>query len=65
MNEKIIAKLKELAERSCWTDDDEFMVDDYAGGNMDDAFEGGCRNGEVWLAREILSALGVEYNEPC
>jgi hypothetical protein len=37
------------------------MVDDYAGGNIDDAFYGGQHDGEVTLAREILTELGIGW----
>lgn len=57
----MITELKQLASDECWTDGDDFMVDDYAGGNMDDAFAGGERAGEVHLARRILDSMGIEY----
>jgi hypothetical protein len=61
MDEKIIEKLKLLAEKRCWSDDENFMVDDYAGGNEDDAYYGGVDTGEIWLAREILNMMNVQY----
>jgi len=52
-------KLTEIAARRCWsdgdTDKDPFIVDDYAGGNIDDAYEGGVRDGATGLAREFLA----------
>lgn len=56
-----VQKIKEIAEQRCWSDDPEFLVDDYAGGNEDDAYYGGERAGEVQFARTVLDALGVEY----
>jgi hypothetical protein len=46
--------LMEIAKKKAWSDNKEFMVDDYAGGNIDDAYYGGASDGEVLLAREIL-----------
>ena len=57
MKPELRARLEELAARGCWLDDPEFVVDDYAGGNIDDAFAGGERSGETNLAREILAEL--------
>jgi hypothetical protein len=54
MNEEMKAMLEKLAARKCWCDDDEFMVDDYAGGNMDDAYSGGADDGGALLARSLL-----------
>ena len=63
MNDALIAKLKTFAESRVFCDDDgeDVIVDDYAGGNIDDAFYLGERQGEVMLAREILDAIGVDY----
>ena len=49
--------LTKLAERECWCDDNDFMIDDYAGGNVDDAYYGGSNDGETLLARELLVLL--------
>lgn len=46
--------LMEIAKRKAWSDDEEFVVDDYAAGNEDDAYYGGASDGEVLLARQIL-----------
>lgn len=58
MNAKLKAKLEKLAARQCWSDDEEAMTDDFAGGNIDDAYFGGCDDGEAILAREILAEFG-------
>ena len=62
----LIAKLKQLAEQTCWGDDDneDSVIDDFAGGNVDDAFEGGERTGETFLAREILDEMEIPYELP-
>lgn len=60
MNQKMKAKLEQLATCRCWFDEDGYYtsVDDYAGGNLDDAYEGGVFTGEVMLARELLEKFG-------
>ncbi len=58
MNEAMKAKLEKLAGRQCWCDDGGFMVDDYAGGNIDDAYYGGVDDGQAVLARELLEEFG-------
>lgn len=56
--EELINRLEELAAKKAWGDDDEtLVVDDYAGGNIDDAFEGGFNAGRIDLARELLAVL--------
>ena len=54
MNAEMKMMLEELAAQTCWCDDEDFVVDDYAGGNVDDAYSGGNRDGEVELARSLL-----------
>lgn len=49
--------LERLAARKCWCDDKEFMVDDYASGNVDHAYSGGAADGETILARKLLGQL--------
>lgn len=62
MKPELIEKLKKLASQTCWADGlGESTIDDYAGGNMDDAYYGGETSGEVCLARYILGELGVEF----
>lgn len=51
------AFLQKSADKTAWQDDKEFMVDDYAGGNFDDAYNGGVSDGEILMCREILEWL--------
>lgn len=60
MNPKMKEKLEKLAAKKCWCDDEEFMVDDYAAGNIDDAYCGGADDGEVLLARALLDEFDAE-----
>lgn len=63
MTETMIELLKTLARtKSFYDDEDEdVIVDDYAGGNIDDAFSLGETAGGVMLAREILTALNITW----
>lgn len=62
MTEDMINKLKQLAASDCFYDDDnDPIVDDYAGGNVDDAFGIGEHSGEVMLARLVLSNMGISW----
>jgi hypothetical protein len=58
MNSEMKAKLEKLAARKCWSDDENFIVDEYAGVNMDDAYCGGSSDGKAVLARELLAEFG-------
>lgn len=39
------------------------LVDEYAGGNVDDAYELGEEDGKTELAREILAQLDIKWYE--
>lgn len=56
-------EIRELAAKGCWTDNEDFCVDDYAGGNFDDAFWGGWRAGRVELAREVVEFLDAKAGD--
>jgi hypothetical protein len=55
--DELIAEVEKKAEGDAWCDDEEFMPDDYAGGNIDDAYNGGVNDGEIIAAREFLELL--------
>lgn len=57
---KLIDKIREIASQDISADEDDFMVDDYAGGNIDDAYSIGCDHGEVYLARQLLKLIDSE-----
>lgn len=61
MNHDDVAKLIEIAkEDTIYDKGGEYaQVDDYAGGNVDDAYVLGTSDGRIELAREILSNLGI------
>lgn len=56
---KIREMLEELTKEKCWSDElsDDCIVNDFAGGNIDDAFYGGQRDGEIMLARRLIKML--------
>lgn len=65
MNKIMIDRLKKLAHSKCFYDDADadVTVDDYAAGNIDDAFAVGETVGEVMLARDVLESLGIDWGD--
>ena len=64
ISNEFMRRLKELASKHVWSDDlqsGDTVIDDFAGGNVDDAYYGGERAGTTRLARLILTELGVEF----
>ena len=63
LNQEFIDRLKLLARRKMWSEDEDedFNPYDMSGGNFDDCYEGGRRDGEVDMAREILTELGIDW----
>lgn len=53
----IIEMLENLANRQCWSDDENLIVHEYCGGNVDDAYSKGCDDGETFLARRLIELL--------
>lgn len=68
MDEKLIEELRVIArmktvEDAADADDEDFNVDDYAGGNIDDAYEHGYNTGRVDTARLVLEKMGLTWYE--
>lgn len=63
LSDVLVYRLKQLAEVKCDNDDPNFSVFNYEDG-PDDAWEGGRGTGQVELARQILTAVGVEFSVP-
>jgi hypothetical protein len=63
MNEDVIDHLKKMANSRCYFDieDEDKTVDDYAYGNVDDAFCMGELQGEVLIARTILETMNINW----
>ena len=58
MKKDLRTYLEEIASRAVWNDAAGFSPFDYSGGNYDDAYYGGCDDGKVLLARELLKKFG-------
>lgn len=58
---EFIERLRNIANAKGWSDamseDPGCIIDDFAGGNIDDAYYGGTRDGEIMLARDIVALL--------
>lgn len=66
LSPELQAELITKASRRCWQDvfeepDNDGGVYDYCGGNVDDAYDGGMRTGEILFARELCAALGLAF----
>lgn len=67
MTEELIAKLKKLAAKQCADEtyegeyNEDFVAYDWYGSNVDDAYAGGIRTGEIQMSREVLSAAGIGW----
>ena len=59
--EEFIEELKKLSVRETITDmmatEEDVVIDDFAGGNVDDAYYSGVSDGEAILARKVLKIL--------
>ncbi len=55
--EEIKKELQELSTRKTWEDEEEFDVNGFSGGNIDDAYYGGQKDGETNLAKRLLEIL--------
>jgi hypothetical protein len=61
MSKTTIDRLKKLAKQKPHNQNDDFSIYDDCAGNIDDAYALGFDDAEIYLAREILDAEGVEY----
>jgi len=57
--EKLILFLKNKAEERAGVDSDDFNPYEYSGGNYDDAWSSGISDGEILLARKLVSMYGL------
>ena len=67
ISDEFLASIKKQAERKTWPDDadGDFNPMEYSGGNFDDAYYGGCDDGETDAARAMLKELeGNERGQP-
>ena len=61
MNPELIVKLTQLANRETLYEQEDTNAYEASGGNFDDAYALGCKDGETILAQEILNELKIEY----
>jgi hypothetical protein len=60
-----IERLKALACEDAACQQEDFKtegVDSFAGGNIDDAYGIGLDDGEIILAREVLTQMGIKWD---
>lgn len=60
-SDEFTKELIKMAERGTVQDDENTFVDEYCGGNVDDAHALGERDGETNLARTILDLFDIDY----
>lgn len=61
INADLLKTLRMAAGLKCWSDNPDFVVNDWSGGNEDDAYAGGYSDGETMLARYVLTKLGETW----
>ena len=54
---KVLYRLKKYAREEMYTDQPDRLISEYAGSNVDDAYELGKKDGKIEMAREILEYL--------
>jgi hypothetical protein len=65
MNEELMKqKLIKIAREECFIDneDEDVLVYDVSGSNVDDAFDMGEDQGRILLAREVLFEMGIDWS---
>ncbi len=61
MNQRMIEQLKKLAQSECFYDYEDGNISDY---DVDDAFYTGESAGKVMLARDVLTAMNIDWASP-
>lgn len=56
----LLDMIKKKAKETARIDNEDFSADDYAGGNIDDAYAYGLEDGEVLFARSVIEQLTKE-----
>lgn len=54
-----IEKLKNIASKKMASEDEDFEPCDFSGGNFDDAYYMGTTDGEIEMARTVLTWLKI------
>ena len=60
---ELIQSLIKTAKLIPAASEEDFNAYESSGGNFDDAYQVGVDDGEIYLARHILDAVGVAYDE--
>ena len=63
MVHELFNMIKTIAKQKAHCDVDEFCADDFAAGNIDDAYNGGFSDGQIELARDILYKIKISKKE--
>ena len=61
VSEGFLKALITIAKEEDISLEDDFMVDDYASGNIDDAYNLWLKVAEIQMAQYVLAQLGQEY----
>ena len=61
MSPEFIEKLKELAASDAWDKFDDESLKRATAGHLDEAFYVGHRDGQIELARDILSEINIDW----
>jgi hypothetical protein len=66
LSEEQLEKLIETGKRKTGPEaaveaGEDYIAEDYSGGNFDDAYSNGVRDGETEGARELLALIGIKY----
>lgn len=61
MKTETLKLLKELANQTAKSENEDFSVNDYCGGNIDDAYSLGADDEEIYSARRILAMEGEDW----
>lgn len=59
-NEKIaslVAEIERVSNKTAASDNEDFNAYDYSGGNYDDAYHLGTKDGEIFLASRLMNIL--------
>lgn len=61
MKTETLKLLKQLANQTAKSEDKDFSVYDWSGGNIDDAYSLGADEEEIYFARRILEMEGEDW----
>ena len=62
MKSETLKLLKNQASRVAKSEESGFSIYDWAGGNIDDAYELGADDADIYFARQILELEQIKYD---